>query len=443
MFKYFEDFLKIPRKSGNEKMISDYLVNFAIENNLEYYQDEYYNVIIKRKSNNNSKKIIILQGHIDMVCVSNRDFDFDSKGIRWYIEDNMYKAFDTSLGADNGIGCSIILEILSNKELLIPNIEAIFTTNEETNMLGAKKLDYSKITGNCLISIDGTEEGVIEVSSAGMTSILLEDDINRSLSSGYVYEISISGLSGGHSGVDIDKNNLNSIKLMINLLDNIKNYKLISISGGGAYNVIPSECVCIILSDTEIDVHNLIKKYKKYIKINCKGVVKCAKVISDSNFDKLIGFMHNLPIGVLSYNDSYPQTSINLAAIKTGYKHLSIKISIRSSNTLEENYYIDNIKKISNMKFSIEDTIPFFNSDDNDYIRNLLIKEYELLYGKKCLLKHVHAGLEGGVFKENIPNLSICVIAPDIYDIHSTKERVDISSVIRVYNWLINVLRKL
>ena len=212
VFSYFEDFLSIPRKSGNEKLISDYLVKFAINNGLEYYQDSYYNVIIKRKSNNNSNNTIILQGHIDMVCVSDIDYDFNNNGIKWFIEDGMYKAFNTSLGADNGIGCSIILEVLSNKSIKIPNIEAIFTTNEETNMLGAKRLDYSKITGKDLISIDGTDEGVIEVSSAGMVSILFDKKINYEFKDGKLYRIIITGLLGGHSGTDIDKDRINSIK---------------------------------------------------------------------------------------------------------------------------------------------------------------------------------------------------------------------------------------
>lgn len=444
VFKYFEDFLSIPRKSGNEKEISDYLVKFAINNGLEYYQDSYSNVIIKRNSNNNSKNTIILQGHIDMVCVSDVDYDFDNNGIKWYIEDCMYKAYNTSLGADNGIGCSIILEVLSNKDIKVPNIEAIFTTNEETNMLGAKRLDYSKITGKDLISIDGTDEGVIEVSSAGMVSILFDKKINYELKKGLLYHIKITGLLGGHSGKDIDKGRINSIKLMFDILNNIFNYSIAYLDGGVGYNVIPNTCECIISTPYEIDVHNFDKKFNKYVRINKIDEEKCVKVIKKEDFSKIIDFMHTLPVGVISTIDSYPQTSCNLACINTSNEHLTIKISIRSSNSDEESKVMNTIKNnLNGMNMYIVDKLPYFNNTNDSYIRELLKIEYKKLTNKECIEKHVHAGLEGGIFKDNINNLSISVISPNIYDIHSINERVDINSTIRVYNWLVNVLNKL
>ena len=289
------------RGSGNEKRISEYLVEFAKKNSLEYYVDDVYNVIIKRESNNNSNDIIILQGHTDMVCTSNIDYDFINNGINWYIEDGMYKAHNTTLGADNGIGCSIILAILSNKDIKVPNIEAIFTVQEETTMEGAKKLDYSKITGNKLISIDGTDEGVIEVSSAGMTSITISDRLEYVENNKNTYKITVDGLEGGHSGVDIDKNKGNSIKIMGNILNSIKDIHLVSINGGTKDNVIPSECMCIISTDDEINVHNFSTNDYPTLNISIEKIEKCAKVIDYEHTNKIINFIHNLPIEVLSY----------------------------------------------------------------------------------------------------------------------------------------------
>ena len=442
--KYFEDFLSIPRESGNEKEISSYLVEFAKRNELEYYVDDIYNVIIKRKSNNNSNDTIILQGHIDMVCTSIDDYDFKNKGIDWYIDNNMYKAKGTTLGADNGIGCSIILAILSNKDILVPNIEAIFTVQEETTMEGAKKLDYSKITGNKLISIDGTNEGVIEVSSAGMTSITLSKQLEYTNSNLKKYKISIDGLEGGHSGVDINKNRGNSIKIIGDIIGKLNNYYLIDIQGGSKDNVIPSECVSIISTDEIIDIDNSYKEIYPNINILIEEIDIDNKVICKEDSKMIIDLINNLPIEVLSYRGEYPQTSLNLATIKCNNSYVNINISIRSSNVEDEKKYIKMVRNLSNnMNFKINSTIPYFTFNENSKLRDILVNKYKELYNKDIVLEHVHAGLEGGVFSEHINDLDVCVIAPNLHDIHTVNECVEIDSVNRVYKWLIEVLKEI
>ena len=442
--KYFEDFLSIPRESGNEKEISSYLVEFAKKNELEYYVDDIYNVIIKRKSNNNSNDTIILQGHIDMVCTSIDDYDFKNKGIDWYIDNNMYKAKGTTLGADNGIGCSIILAILSNKDILVPNIEAIFTVQEETTMEGAKKLDYSKITGNKLISIDGTNEGVIEVSSAGMTSITLSKQLEYTNSNFKKYKISIDGLEGGHSGVDINKNRGNSIKIIGDIIGKLNNYYLIDIQGGSKDNVIPSECVSIISTDEIIDIDNSYKEIYPNINILIEEIDIDNKVICKEDSKMIIDLINNLPIEVLSYRGEYPQTSLNLATIKCNNSYVNINISIRSSNVEDEKKCVEMVRKLSNnMNFKINSTIPYFTFNENSKLRDILVNKYKELYNKDIVLEHVHAGLEGGVFSEHINDLDVCVIAPNLHDIHTVNECVEIDSVNRVYKWLIEVLKEI
>ena len=442
--KYFEDFLSIPRESGNEKEISSYLVEFAKKNELEYYVDDIYNVIIKRKSNNNSNDTIILQGHIDMVCTSIDDYDFKNKGIDWYIDNNMYKAKGTTLGADNGIGCSIILAILSNKDILVPNIEAIFTVQEETTMEGAKKLDYSKITGNKLISIDGTNEGVIEVSSAGMTSITLSKQLEYTNSNFKKYKISIDGLEGGHSGVDINKHRGNSIKIMGDIIGKLNDYYLIDIQGGSKDNVIPSECVSIISTDEIIDIDNSYKEIYPNINILIEEIDIDNKVICKEDSKMIIDLINNLPIEVLSYRGEYPQTSLNLATIKCNNSYVNINISIRSSNVEDEKKCVEMVRKLSNnMNFKINSTIPYFTFNENSKLRDILVNKYKELYNKDIVLEHVHAGLEGGVFSEHINDLDVCVIAPNLHDIHTVNECVEIDSVNRVYKWLIEVLKEI
>ena len=442
--KYFENFLSIPRESGNEKGISNYLVEFAKSNSLEYYVDDVYNVIIKRKSNKNSNETIILQGHIDMVCTSNDYYDFKNNGINWYIENNMYKAKGTTLGADNGIGCSIILALLSNKDILVPNIEAIFTVQEETTMEGAKKLDYSKITGNKLISVDGTDEGVIEVSSAGMTSITVSKELEYTENCLKGYKISISGLEGGHSGVDINKRRGNSIKIMGEIIGKLNNYYLIDINGGSKDNVIPSECISIISTDEIINIDNKYKDMYPNINILLEEVDIDNKIICKDDSKMIIDFINNIPIEVLSYAGEYPQTSLNLATIKLDNNTVNINVSIRSSNKEDEKKYVDMVRNLSdNMDFKINSTIPYFTFNENSNLRNILIDKYKELYDKDVILEHVHAGLEGGVFAEHINDLDVCVIAPNLHDIHTVNECVEIDSVNRVYKWLIEVLKEI
>lgn len=441
---YFEDFLSIPRESGNEKEISEYLVKFAIKNALEYYVDNNYNVIIKRKSNNASSNTIILQGHIDMVCASTDDYDFKNNGINWYIEDGFYKAHGTTLGADNGIGCSIILSILSNKNIQVPNIEAIFTVEEETSMIGAKKLDYSKITGKQMISLDGTDEGVIEVSSAGMVSINIRKDVKYIHNNYRTYRIVISGLLGGHSGVDIDKKRGNAIKIMGNILKDINDVYLVDINGGLRNNVIPNSCECIIATPNSINVDNSYQKLYPTIKIEVEEIEKCVKVLSIEDTNTIIDFIHNLPVEVITYHNSFPQTSLNLAKIYLNSEVMHIDLSIRSSDYDDEEKTIQLVRSLSsNMNLEIKDKTPFFAFKEESHIRVLLINKYKELYGKDVSLNHIHAGLEGGVFAEHIEDLDVCVIAPNLYDIHTVNERVEIESVNRVYRWLVEVLKEI
>lgn len=439
---FFEDFLSIPRESGNEKAISEYLCRFAEKYNLEYYVDDIYNVIIKRKSNNGSNDTIILQDHTDMVCTSINNYDFKNKGIDWYIEDGYYKAKGTTLGADNGVGCAIILALLANEEIKVPNIEAVFTVQEETTMEGAKKLDYSKLKGKKLISIDGTEEGVIEVSSAGMASININKKLNYEQNIKKTYKIIINGLLGGHSGVDINKNRGNAIKIMGEILYPLKNVNLCMIQGGSRENVIPSECMCIIATDEEINVDNYFYEHYPTININITEVDKCAKVINKDDSRIIIDFIHNLPTEVLTYRNSFPQTSLNLGTININNEVMHIDLSIRSSNIDEEEKYIALVKEISKkMNFKLIDRKPFFTFKENSPLRVKLVKKYQELYHKDVILEDVHAGLEGGIFYQNIKDLDICVIAPNLYDIHTINERAEIESMKRVYKWLIEFLK--
>ena len=449
VFNYFEEIMSIPRESGKEGKIANYIINYAKNNNLEYSLGKNNTVFIKK--NNNSDKTIILQAHSDMVCVSKNNYDFDNKGIPYYIDEDYYKAKNTSLGADDGIGVAIILAILQEKDNM-PNIEVIITTQEETTMLGAMNFDYSKITSNTLISLDGIKEGDIESSSAGMCSIEFNRKVNYIDTYYNCYKLTINGLAGGHSGDDISKNRINAIKLAIELLKKFNSNSICDISFGSKDNVIPSEGYISFTSDKTIDeLNNIIREYNynlidddKNLKINIEKI-ELQKSIIDSN--NITDFIDNIKSGLIEVfeDDNFPLFSANIGAVILNNDEMNIKYSIRSSDIEKENKYIDELKDISrkyNFDMNIIAKKPFFAFKKNSEIRNILFNTYRTLYGKNAVIRKVHACMEGGILSENIPNLDICTIAPTISNCHSVNECVSISSTKRVYEWLKQALIK-
>jgi dipeptidase D len=397
------------------------------------------------RKNNNSNKTIILQAHSDMVCVSSEEYDFDNKGIPFFIDGDYYKSKNTSLGADDGIGIAIILAILQENKNM-PNIEGIVTTQEETTMLGATNFDYSIIKGNTLISLDGIEEGNIESSSAGMCSILISKKINyKTLDENY-YKLSISGLIGGHSGDDIDKNRCNAIKLAVFLLQKLNCYNIHDINLGKRDNVIPSDGYVVFSSNDSIDI---INEKLKNVKLNLGSEKNNLKlkiekyetnnvIQESSNIIELISKINNGLLDIYK-DDGFPLLSANIGKISIEKNVVEIKYSIRSSNVQKKEELLNGITELSN-KYGFDLNViadkPFFPYKDQSIIRNILSKTYEELYGKKTSIKKVHACMEGGILSNNIKDLDICVIAPTIENCHSINEKVSISSTKRVYEWL-------
>ena len=450
---YFEEILEIPRPSGKEEKIAGYLVTFAQKHNLEYYVDEYSNVIIKKKGTLPYLcEPIILQAHIDMVCDSEDAYDFDNNGIRWYKEDGFYRAFKSTLGADNGVGMAIILSILGDNSLSHPPIEAVFTSEEETTMNGAKFLDYKKISGKRLISLDGTEENKIEVSSAGMATITVKRSIELVESNKTTYQLSISGLLGGHSGTDINKNRGNSVKILADILKEIEDIEIVSITGGAKVNVIPSRAKCIFKTKKDLSqeisfFRNIYQNQYPSIKIDFRRMKERNYSIDNDNSIKIINYLNKIEDGVLKTNDvGFPLTSSNLGAISCTDEELTIKLSIRSSIVGFEDYYVSKAQSLARsnkFKFILEDKKPFFTFKEESPLRDLLVSTYHKLYDKEVILEDVHAGLEGGVFANEIKDLDMCVLGANLYNIHSVEEEVEIESINRVYKWLVDALENM
>ena len=450
--KFFKEIMAIPRPSGKEEKIANYLCDFAKKNKFDCFRDKNNNVIIKK--DNKSDKTIILQGHIDMVCVADKGIvhNFYEQGIEFFIDDDFIKAKGTTLGADNGVGVAIILSILEEDLPNMPNIEAVFTVEEETTMAGAKSIDYSKLQGQTLLSLDGDREGVLEVSSAGICDLLFEKKlkkIKQKLGTS-VYSVEISNLIGGHSGEDINKGRLNAIEILGKILKEINPVGIISIFGGERSNVIPSTASCEFVTEKSMgEVSFICSKYRDLVEEDNNHPTILASKLEDKEWvvydeDEMVGFINNFEHGVLRYLDgNQPITSENMGILRLADGKISIRASVRSSDKNDEEKqlkYLTALAKIHGFSFELLCQNPFFECRGNSKLRESLKYVYKKLYDKEVIEKHIHAGLEGGVFAENINGLDVCVAAADIFDLHSTKERTSISSINRTYEWVLKAL---
>lgn len=461
VFHWFYELNQIPRCSGNEKRISDFLVNFAKERNLEVYQDSIYNVIIKKpatKGYENSPAVII-QGHSDMVCIKGEgsSHNFDSDPIEMIVEGDVLRANNTTLGGDNGIAIAYGLAILDSDDLKHPAIELLVTTNEETGMDGALALTNEYLSGKILLNIDSEEEGVFLVSCAGGANQTVSFSLNKEKKSGTGLEIKVSGLKGGHSGVEIIKQRANTIKLMARILDKCRdNITLAQIMGGTKHNAIPSEAKAVVLADdlknTIHEIESFAKELKEEYRVEDSGLNITTKEVNveevflkDLSYD-IIDFLMMVPDGVQYMSkdiEGLVQTSVNNAVVEELEGQLVITISLRSSSGSSLRELLNRvalIAKRTNGKARENSFYPAWEYDDKSEIRKKAVKVFEELFGKKAEVNAIHAGLECGVLKKILPDTDMISFGPDLYDVHTEKEHLSISSVERIWKFLIRLL---
>ena len=478
VFKWFEKISKIPRESGNEKEISDFLVKFAEERNFEVYRDFANNVIIKKYGTlgYENKNAVIIQGHMDMVCEKTADskHDFKHDEIELIVEGDILRANNTTLGADDGIAIAMGLAILDSKDIPHPPIEFLATTSEETGMDGALAVRGENLKGKTLINIDSEEEGIFLVSCAGGLNAVAEFEIEKeNLKDGFdeYLKIEITGLKGGHSGIEIHKQRANAIKILGRLLYCVKkDINLIFIEGGSKHNAIAKDSKAIIIikdadktkydriknilelsaqkikneyktedSQMQINIEKLkIEKLDKLDKVK-ESIGKCIKKeISDS----IIDFMNLAPDGILYMSRDIKglvQTSANNGVLKEENGKLIFTISIRSSieSSLEEAASVVEIAaKRTNAKFKRESEYPAWEYDKNSKIKDIALQVYKKITGKDAKVEAIHAGLECGILKKVLPEVDMISFGPDINAVHTPEEYLSVSSVERVWKFL-------
>lgn len=474
VFHYFSEISKIPRASKKEKEISDWLVKFAKERKLKVIQDEHYNVIIKKKATEGYEDFspLILQGHMDMVWEKNKDteFDFSTQGIELVIDGDFLKANGTTLGADNGIAVAYALAILDSDDIKHPALEVVITTDEEDGMSGVVNLDFDEFDGKTLINLDTEEYGEVYVSSAGgtrtETKFIFE---TKKIGNGYTsISIEVKGLSGGHSGAEIHKNLGNSIKILSEVLYHLsKRYEmsLVHIDGGGKVNAIPRESVAEIAVKLDGDSIDELKKLAglafenilKDFKVSDKSPILAIEKIEEKNLGislgdtlNIINFLHEVPNGVLEMSkhiEGLVETSINIGFISTEIVDGNVKIRIKSLarsmandplNKLVEEVTDLTRKHDANIKIAASN--PSWEYKEDSKIRELIEKSFKEITGNKPVIKAIHAGLECGVFTQNIKDADVVSIGPNIYGAHTPEERMDIKSVGETWEWLLKIL---
>lgn len=470
VFHYFEEIAKIPHGSRNTKQISDYLVEFAKKHELRFIQDSLNNVIIFKDAAQGYENAptVILQGHMDMVCEKKPDLpmDFTKDGLRLKVEGDFLKAEGTTLGGDDGIAVAYALAILEDKMMHHPALEVVITVDEEIGLLGAGGIDTSSLRGTYFLNLDSDEEGYLWCGCAGGMTTVSELPVRYVEEKNNRYEIHINGLTGGHSGAEIDKNRANASIVMGRFLFELRkhlDYMLSELEGGSKDNAITRESRAMILMEDakEGELHAFAKEFQCVLRREYSGSDEGITVnvtalgegvepaLHPVSLEKVIFYLRNIPFGVQKMNGVIPdlvETSTNPGILKLTPECLSISSSVRSSYASAKNALADKIQYLTEFlggEFRIEGDYPAWEYRKDSPLRKLMIKVYEDMFHSKPEVKIIHAGLECGLFYEKLPGLDCISYGPDMKNIHTTEEMLSITSTKRMWDYTCEILKRI
>ncbi|MBN2414080.1 aminoacyl-histidine dipeptidase [candidate division KSB1 bacterium] len=470
LWKYFDEIRKIPRSSGNEEAISNYIVSIAQKFNLDFEKDKTGNVIVRKPASpgHENAKIIVLQSHLDMVCEKNSDkvFDFSKDAIELKIDGEWLTADGTTLGADNGIGIATALAILEDDNLVHGPIEALFTVDEERGLIGAMSLDPSWLKGRTMLNLDSEDIGLFSIGCAGGADSHLTLPLIRTEPKGdLLLEIHLSGLRGGHSGVNIHEGRGNALKILNRLLYQLNKKIPVEINcfdGGDKHNAIPREAVVkIVVNSSDADAINQwfekaikdirfeFKPVEKDISVNITKGEGVPKVLDEKSQNILLSLLFALPHGPLAMSreiKNLVETSNNVASIKCHTDNAKIHCSSRSSNDAALKATLDKLAAITWLAGAAIEQPPGYpgwmpNLDSE--ILKISMETYKEQTGKDARYEAIHAGLECGLIGEKYPGMDMISIGPTIKYPHSPDERVNIASVEVFYHHTVKILETL
>lgn len=468
VFKYFEEIAHIPHGSENMTAIANYCVDFAEKHSLKVIKDEANNVVIYKSATAGYENTepVILQGHLDMVCQKDEstEIDFMKDGLELFVDGDFVKAKGTTLGADNGIAVAMILAILESDTIPHPPIEAVFTTDEEIGMVGALALDMSLLKGKRMINLDAEEDDTLTVSCAGGSDFRMIVPVKRKTVRGSKVIITLKGLLGGHSGVEIDKNRVNADILagrFLNYMKSVCEFQIISIDGGDKGNAIPNNCTMILCTATPdifmssaIDyldvIHGEISdREPDFIDNICVCEESEYDVIESEIKDKLIFTLLCVPDGIAQMSAEIKglvESSSNLGILKTEEDKIILHFTLRSNKKSALQFLEDRLSAFSSCiscETECSGHYPPWEFKENSELQKLFKECYIEQYGSEPKIEAIHAGLECGVFASGIEGLDCIAMGPQLFDVHTVKERLSISSLENTFNLLLEILKRM
>lgn len=476
VFRFFEEICRIPHGSGNTKALSDYCVTFAKERGLACWQDRHNNIVIYKKGSAGSQQAapVIIQGHLDMVCEreADREIDFTKEGLQLFVEGDFVRARGTTLGGDDGIAVAMALAILDDDTLVHPPLEVVFTVDEEIGMLGAAAMDAGVLRGRTLLNLDSEEEGHFLVGCAGGMTATCHLPLERGQWRGVPAAVRVRGLAGGHSGVEIDKEGANANVLLGRVLYALKkrtHFTLLHVEGGLKDNAIPRSAGAVLmlapgdeaafLEEVKRQEAQLIAEYRKTdapilegtlsLSASEEALIENRLPFSEGSTAAVITALRCLPSGVQRRSpdiEGLVQTSLNPGILETTDEAVRLTYSVRSSVASEKEALFEKLECLTE---ALGGTVtragdyPAWEYKEEAPLRELMGEVYREMYKKEPVMEVIHAGVECGLFSEKLPGLDCVSYGPDIFDIHTPKERLSVSSTERVYAYTLEVLRRL
>ena len=467
VFRYFEEICAIPHGSRNTKAISDYLVSFAKAHGLRYRQDESNNVVIFAPGTCGLEdhESVILQGHMDMVCEKDAGclLDMAVDGLDVTHDGCCVYAKGTTLGGDDGIAVAYALAILDDNTIAHPPLEVIITVDEEIGMLGAAAMDLADVKGRTMLNLDSEDEGIFTVSCAGGATCTVSLNAERKAVYGPCVRLSVEGLRGGHSGAEIHKNRANANKVMGDFLGRIQKLMplcLTSFSGGSKDNAIPRACQATVVAmgiglERINDIAAQLQQEVRETYDEPEALVQAFDVdalggnaLTTAATADVISLLCAAPNGVQAYCPDMPelvQTSLNLGIAKLGDR-FTATFSVRSSVNAEKEGLITKLKELAdfyNGTYSQSGTYPAWEFKKDSRLRDVMVPIYTRMFGKEPKVLAIHAGLECGLLGDKLPGLDCVSIGPQMHDIHTSREKLEIASTKRTWDFLLEVLKAL
>jgi len=467
VFGYFEQLCAIPHGSGNTKAISDYLVDFAKTHGLRHVQDELNNVVIfaDGTAGYEDHAPVILQGHMDMVCEKDADcpIDMDKDGLDITHDGKFVFARGTTLGGDNGIAVAYALALLADPTIPHPPLEVVITVDEETGMFGAAGLDPTLLKSRTMLNMDSEDEGIFTVSCAGGARGTITLPVSRHAVYGPCVKLTVEGLQGGHSGVEIHKNRANANKIMGEFLGRVQKLMplcLTGLSGGSKDNAIPRSCTATMvamgmyierINDVAAELQKEIReKYDESEAIVRGDDVDAlgGNALSTQDTAKVIALLNAAPNGVQAWSQDIPglvQTSLNMGVANLG-EAFKMTFSVRSSVNQEKLDLLNRLRELAAFydgSYSETGNYPAWEYKKDSNLRDTMVRIYKEMFAKDPEVVAIHAGLECGLLSEKLPGLDCVSIGPEMHDIHTSRERLGIASTERTWNFLLEVLKAL